>query len=976
MNPILKKMYDAGATEKAIDALSNSYALRSALIGSTIGGVGGGAAGYATSDNDVSVDKGAVTRDVLKGIAMGALAGGVLGGAAGKARAAFHKNVVKGSHKSYLERIRQEFKEQDIGKKKDSPEYQAMQAMKEQATDAVMDKILSSKKSERLARAANAVVSAVQAVPTALGAGMLIRARFDEKFVEPEDKTLLQKSVSKAPHLLGLGTLLGSAAYGATDYALRKRVKDFSKVITKTGELNSPSEAQQRFLRKYAALKKDVKLKAHQEEAVAQLDRQGSLLAAHATGAGKTLTGIAGFEQLKKNGKATRAIVVVPAALRENFVDNIKRFTDSTHAVYGPRGESKTKNIGDNSKADYNIVSYDLFREHGDNLLESTGADTLIMDEVHRVRGTEGVTYNKLKELRPKFKNAVTLTGSIVNNEPNEVVPLLDITHGTSGHKLGTKKLFDSLFVNKTAKTYGFLFPKTHIDKKIKNKEQLRKVLDGKVSFISHKDLEADLPDKEQHVVEVEMSPEQTALYNYSMSSLDPITRWKIANNIPVGQREAKDAFSKSMQARQVSTDHGFLDKRLVGKNPYEYSPKIKKVVDDAVDHLGADPSHKTVIYGNLLKGQLESVEKALDHKGVPYARFYGLGNEGLTAKTRPEQIKDFMSNKKRVLLISGAGSEGLDLKDTSMMQMLEGHYNPEKIQQAEARVRRMGSFASKPKDQRKVIVKRYVSKPSSSKFDKFVGALANPFGASTGSTGIDKWIYSVADRKDSLNQDFREALVKKANEDLPDPVAYTWAHSIGSGLGGLPGGIIAAGLDRRGDKVLETKMKQMLLDRGMEEYTKKKHYEKILAESKLDERAIDADKGTGLALSGLSAAAAIGAYSGKNKAIAPLAETLLGLLPKTSRFAKAVTEYPEAARAIAAGAVAGMGYGLLQPPLASITKNVVKANAVGGGKDLDIGMNRYKEKLRKKMERKYTGSKSFVSEYDTRKDLGIEMVD
>jgi hypothetical protein len=802
---------------------------------------------------------------------------------------------------------------------------------------------------------------------TGTGLGLLSRAAFEEKFKDTKDKTIVDKAIASGPVL---GFILGSAvgsAVGAKNVGKWNRMLGF----TKGASLNS-----------------NISLKPHQSRAIEQLENNnGSLLVAHATGSGKTLTGIAGFEKLKESGKASRAVVVVPAALRENFVKNLKEFTNSTYSVYGPKGENKTKNIGDASNKDYNIVSYELFREHGDKVLADTKADTIIMDEVHRARGTEGVTYSKLLDLRKKVKNAITLTGSVVNNEPNDIVPLLDITYTPSGHKLVSKKFFDKVFVQKDAKTYGWFNPKVSVVKGLKNKSQLSSYLRGKVDFISHKDLEKDLPGKEVETKEIEMTPSQKKLYDFTLSSVDPVTRWKIRNNIPVSQREARDTFSKLLQARQVATDPSVLDKRLVGKNPIDYSPKVKAIIADAEDHLKESPTNKTVIFGNLLHHQVNAVEEGLKAKNIPYAKFIGLGNEGQTAKTRPLHLEDFQSGKKRVLLISGAGAEGLDLKNTTMLQMAEGHFNPERIHQAESRIRRLGSFGDDKN--KKVLIKRYISKPAPTGFSKVLDKVYSSIGLGGGTGGVDKWIYNIAEKKDKLNDDFRDVLQKEAetneerfnrgfnslseNSDIDalenhlDSSPNLGFHAIGESIGTIPSGFLTKGIERRGRADLDAVIKQKLLNRGLEELTTKRHFDKILAESKTDERMLDATLGMGALATGIGLLPVSSARI--QKANAQLGQKITSVLTKV--LPKVSILPPGMVGSIGSG----MLLGLATKPILEIIKNKITQSVIRGDKDLDIGIQKYLEKLEKKVHRKYKTSKSFVNEYDTREDLGIKHV-
>lgn len=62
-------------------------------------------------------------------------------------------------------------------------------------------------------------------------------------------------------------------------------------------------------LLKYAALKDTLELKDYQERAVKKIQDMGSLIVAHGTGTGKTVTSIAAAEKLKEQGKVDKVIV-------------------------------------------------------------------------------------------------------------------------------------------------------------------------------------------------------------------------------------------------------------------------------------------------------------------------------------------------------------------------------------------------------------------------------------------------------------------------------------------------------------------------------------------------------------------------------------------------------------------------------------------------------------------------------------------
>ena len=176
-------------------------------------------------------------------------------------------------------------------------------------------------------------------------------------------------------------------------------------MITKTGKLLS-----------------SVKLQPHQEDAVNAVERaNGSIILAHPTGSGKTVTSIAAFERLKSLGKANKALVVTPASLRTNFVDNgINKFTNDKAFIYGNKTEatsrySDKKNIDDvtpSKSPTYGIVSYEMFTKDPEKHIKNHGADTVIFDELHRVRNDKTKTYKELSKSRNLYNNVIGLTAS------------------------------------------------------------------------------------------------------------------------------------------------------------------------------------------------------------------------------------------------------------------------------------------------------------------------------------------------------------------------------------------------------------------------------------------------------------------------------------------------------------------------------------------------------------------------------------
>ena len=100
----------------------------------------------------------------------------------------------------------------------------------------------------------------------------------------------------------------------------------------------------------------------HQKRAIDRLfSNKGKLILAHEMGTGKTAASIYGFERLRHEGKAKRALVVVPSGLRANFAEGgVQKFTTSSVEVVGSKSEVSKKagyvRPGSEGKADYTVA--------------------------------------------------------------------------------------------------------------------------------------------------------------------------------------------------------------------------------------------------------------------------------------------------------------------------------------------------------------------------------------------------------------------------------------------------------------------------------------------------------------------------------------------------------------------------------------------------------------------------------------------
>jgi len=496
----------------------------------------------------------------------------------------------------------------------------------------------------------------------------------------------------------------------------------------------------------------------HQKKAIDRLvTNNGALVMAHGTGSGKTFTAIYGTERI-----GGRALVVVPAGLRKNFSDAVKEFTTSSYQVIGPKKEGGISISGVVPGKKFTVVSYSMFRKAPETLMAQTGADTLIFDEYHRARDPNGSTYKAAMKARGMAKNFMGLTGSVVSNDPVDVVPLINIAN--NGEFMSPRQ-FDSRYKRRVARSKNFFGGKKYIAT-MTNLEDLGHRIRPSVDFVSSEDLGKDMPKKSVERIDVQMSDRQRKLYDYAMNDVSPLVRMKIRMNLPVNQKEAFHIFSRIQQARQAANSIHTLDKRITAAQSSYDTPKVKRLLDDTMAHLKDTPDAQIVIYSNLIRGGIDVLAAGLTDRGISHGAFIGKGRDvgagKVTNESRNQGVTDFLSGKKKVILVSGAGAEGLDLKNATMFQSLDGHFNPERTLQAEARARRIKGLAHRPVKDRQVMVRRYFS------VNPEPGFLGKVFGKKRDST-TDEWIHTVAMRKNSLNEMLRK-LIKPdpANPILP----------------------------------------------------------------------------------------------------------------------------------------------------------------------------------------------------------------
>ena len=460
-----------------------------------------------------------------------------------------------------------------------------------------------------------------------------------------------------------------------------------------------------------------VMLKPHQQRLVQRMRNPGTtgLLAQHGLGSGKTLSSIATWDALGRPNTA----VVVPAALQENYRKELSKWVGSV-------------------PPNLNIVSQQRLARQGG--LQGPRPELVIVDEQHKAREQSSALRAALATIKAKKK--LLLTGTPIYNHPQDIAASVNLAAGKTVLPTDRAGFADRYITAKQVNPsiiQRLMGVKPGVEQVLKNRGELGRILRQYVDY--HPNSTEGFPRSNEETVKVPMGTGQTDIYKAIMGQAPRWVRWKVKAGLPPGKGEFEAMRAFLTGARQVSnTNREFTRSK-------EEAAKVDSAFKFFQRKVQADPTYKGVVYSNYLRSGLLPYKERLQKANIPFGEFSG----DMDRKVRDDMIRQYNANKLKALLISSAGAEGLDLKGTRLIQLLEPHFNEEKEKQIIGRGIRYGSHASLPPEQQHVLVQRYLAQPKG-------GWLDRVFGQPT-VRGADEYIRNLAVQKSKLNNQVQELL-------------------------------------------------------------------------------------------------------------------------------------------------------------------------------------------------------------------------
>jgi superfamily II DNA or RNA helicase len=391
-------------------------------------------------------------------------------------------------------------------------------------------------------------------------------------------------------------------------------------------------------------------------------------------GLGKTLQTLALIAHVKATEAAPAPfLIVAPTSVVSNWPSEAARFAPGLKVVsiadtLRRRGQTLGEAIGD---ADVVVTSYTLLRLDIDAYADRSWSG-LILDEAQFAKNHQSKLYQACRRLPAPFKLAIT--GTPMENNLMELWSLLSIT---SPGLFPSPARFDEYYARPIEKQGNS-----------ERLAQLRRRIKPLVKRRTKEQVAADLPAKQEQVIEVELQPRHRKLYQTHLQR----ERQKVLGLVGDLDKNRFTIFRSLTLLRQLSLHAGLVDDAYDGLP----SAKIEALLEQLPDIIAS--GHRAVIFSQFT-GFLNLVRQRLDADGVEYCYLDG------STRNRPAVLKKFKDGDAPVFLISlKAGGVGLNLTEADYCFLLDPWWNPATEAQAVDRIHRIGQH-------RTVMVYRLIAK-------------------------------------------------------------------------------------------------------------------------------------------------------------------------------------------------------------------------------------------------------------------------
>ena len=414
----------------------------------------------------------------------------------------------------------------------------------------------------------------------------------------------------------------------------------------------------------------DIKLKKHQMDIVNYMNNNRAIAVAFETGTGKTLTAVTASQCFLDKNQNGKVIVVTPKSLQDNFKKEIRAYGEkitSSYMFYTFRKfatEYAYKNIPTNTMLVID-ESHELRTEYYNAIASLPGKDEKALKKWLR-SGKKGArpkpsisNISTAIKCAKQAKKVLLLTATPVMNKPSDVINLVAMIKGQNPMK---EKYFNT---------------------KLYTPELDCKYFKNMFMFYNNKN-KTNYPTRTNYLMKIPMTQQYYKEYKLVAEKKHHLWHNTNPHKYLVGMRQASNDLPNSPKYKWVM--------KLLSKN------------------------RKTLIYSGFKHHGIYPIMKKLDENKIKY----GIISGELTVEERSLAVKQYNEDKIKILFITKAGGQGLDLKGTRDVVLLEREWNDPVEEQVVGRAIRYGSHSHLPNDEQNVSVYYLVlTKPKNNADDR-----------------------------------------------------------------------------------------------------------------------------------------------------------------------------------------------------------------------------------------------------------------
>ena len=434
-------------------------------------------------------------------------------------------------------------------------------------------------------------------------------------------------------------------------------------------------------------------LKAHQRLCLNFLLQARGLVAAHGTGTGKTKLAAAFAFIMLYHVPDVTIYILTPASLQLNVMDEMRSMWKTV-----------MRYVGSNNLQFYTFDKF--YRDYDSGKIKPKSKRVLIVDEAHNLRSVDGKKYKIIEQFARSAYKVLLLTATPVPNHPRDVFPLIGMVDGEK--PLNPKfDIFEDLNENGMK---CLLLNKFHVYHPESNKAR------------------AMFPTVHETPVTLTMS--QSFYEKYRLLEQKKWDAW--LKQHPNGKSKGGNLEMFLSGLRQS-----------INALEQSESPKVTWIMKKL---LSRKQDQKFVIFSNWKVAGIYLLEQECKQHDIKYRKVTG----DQSKNERAEAVRRYNRGKVKVLFISRAGGEGLDLKGTTDVILLEPSWNEAAEIQIIGRAARYQSHTHLPEGDRKVNVTRLILR----KPDKRLPGDNDPF-------SVDQRVTNILHKKKALCDKLMENIKK-----------------------------------------------------------------------------------------------------------------------------------------------------------------------------------------------------------------------